>query len=403
MPRLSITLTLSCKTSGHAPAGLLCRDDLLDYQETGNHWVGKMMEQLIRDGLVQWATAAIQASVAMLVAFGFYKGLVLLIARLFKPESATRIFFNASARALGTTLVLIALYSVLNSVPEDLPLLAPVQHITKLLLIMSLSWTAVSFTSAIGDVIVMLNPAFENEWKHARKVETQTRFFVRGLNIVIVLVGVGAALMTFENVSTVGSSLLASAGIGGIILGFAARPVLSNLLAGMQIAITQPFRIDDAMYVQGEWCWVEEVTATYVVLRVWDLRRLIVPLQWFIENPFQNWSRNTSDQTGSALIWVDYGIPVAALRHEFSRLLQATPDWDGVTQSVQVVEAGEKAMQIRFLLSARNSSTLWNLRCYVREGMIDFIQQHYPDYLPKHRAELTGTTVPAKELQDSKT
>lgn len=381
----------------HSIARLLCSGYLLDYQATDDDLAGQRMEQLIREGLVQWASAAIQASLAMSAAFIFYKGLVFLIARLFRPDSATRIFFNASARALGTTLILLALYSVLNTVPENLPLLGPIQHITKLLLIISLSWTAVSFTSAIGDVIVMLNPAFENEWKHARKVETQTRFFVRGLNIVIVLVGFGAALMTFENVSTIGSSLLASAGIGGIILGFAARPVLSNLLAGMQIAITQPFRIDDAMYVQGEWCWVEEVTATYVVLRVWDLRRLIVPLQWFIENPFQNWSRNTSDQTGSALIWVDYGIPVDALREEFGRLLEATPDWNGVTQSVQVVETGEKAMQIRFLTSAKNSSTLWNLRCYVREGMIRFIQQNYPGYLPQHRAQLTKTPEAGEE------
>jgi small-conductance mechanosensitive channel len=234
----------------------------------------------------------------------------------------------------------------------------------------------------------MLNPAFEDEWKKARKVETQTRFFVRGLNIVIVLTGTGAALMTFEAVNNVGTSLLASAGIGGIILGFAARPVLSNLLAGMQIALTQPFRIDDAMFVQGEWCWVEEVTATYVVLRVWDLRRLIMPLQWFIENPFQNWSRNTSNQIGSALIWVDYGIPVDSLREEYVRLLKASPDWDGAIESVQVVEAGEKAIQIRFLMSAKNSSTLWNLRCAMREGMIRFIQQQFPEYLPRHRAQL---------------
>ncbi len=133
---------------------------------------------------------------------------------------------------------------------------------------------------------------------------------MRGLNIVIVLVGLGAALMTFDSVSKIGTSLLASAGIGGIIIGFAARPVLSNLLAGMQIALTQPLRIDDVVYVQDEWCWVEEVTATYVVLRVWDLRRLVVPLQWFIENPFENWSRNSTELMGSAMIWVDYGMPI---------------------------------------------------------------------------------------------
>jgi small-conductance mechanosensitive channel len=346
------------------------------------------MQQLIEEGLIRWAWAAGQALLAMLVAFAFYKTLVFIVNRLFKPESVTRIFFDAAAGAIGTTLSLLALYSTLHAVPQDLPFLESVQHITTLLLILSLSWTAVSCTSAIGDVIVMLNPAFEDEWVHARKIETQTRFFVRGLNIIIVLVGSGTALMTFDAVRNIGTSLLASAGIGGIIIGFAARPVLSNLLAGMQIAITQPFRIDDAMYVQGEWCWVEEVTATYVVLRVWDLRRLVVPLQWFIENPFQNWSRRTSDQIGSAMIWVDYGIPIDPLREEFTRLLEASPNWNGDTASVQVVEAGEKAMQIRFLMSAKNSSTLWNLRCEMREGMIRFIQQHFPDHLPRYRAEM---------------
>lgn len=346
------------------------------------------MQQLIETSLMGWLGAAVLSLVAIIVGFSIYKALVFLVVRFSKPTSVARIFFDAAAPALGATLSLLALNSVLHTVPEHLPMLAPIQNLTILLLILSLSWTAVSLTSAIGDVIVQLNPAFEDDWKRARKVETQTRFIVRGLNIVIVLVGTGAALMRFESVNQIGTSLLASAGIGGIILGFAARPLLSNLLAGMQIAFTQPFRIDDAMYVQGEWCWVEEVTATYVVLRVWDLRRLVVPLQWFIENPFQNWSRNTADQIGSALIWVDYGIPVEPLRQEFARLLEASPDWDGVTSSVQVVEAGEKAIQIRFLMSAKNSSTLWNLRCSMREGLIHFIQQHYPDYLPRHRARL---------------
>lgn len=341
--------------------------------------------------IIEWADTAGLAFLAVVAGFAFYKALVFLVGRFSKPSSIPRIFFDAAARALGTTLCLLALNSVLHTAPQDLAVLGVMQHITTLLLIMSLTWVAVALTSAIGDVIVKLNPALEDEWKRARKIETQTRFLVRGLNIVIVLVGVGAALMTFESVSKIGTSLLASAGIGGIIIGFAARPVLSNLLAGMQIALTQPLRIDDVVNVQGEWCWVEEVTATYVVLRVWDLRRMIIPLQWFIENPFQNWSRNSADLMGSVLIWVDYGMPVEPLRAEFARLLEASTDWDRITESVQVVEAGEKAMQIRFLMSARNSTTLWNLKCYVREQMIGFIQQSFPEYLPRYRAQLEET------------
>ncbi len=352
------------------------------------------MQQMINEGLVAWVDAAGLALLAIIAGLLVYKALVYLIGRFAESASVGRIFFDAAARAIGVSLALIALSTVLHTVPEDLPWLAQISHGTTLLLIIALTWTAVGFTSAIGDVIVKLNPAYENEWKRARKVETQTRFLVRCLNIVIVLVGTGAALMTFDSVRQIGTSLLASAGIGGIILGFAARPVLSNLLAGMQIALTQPFRIDDAMFVQGEWCWVEEVTATYVVLRVWDLRRLVVPLQWFIENPFQNWSRNTADQIGSTLIWADYGIPIEPLREEFYRLLEEASEWDGSTGTVQVVEAGEKAIQIRFLMSAKNSTTLWNLRCSIREDMIAFIQKQFPQYLPRYRGQLEEPQEP---------
>ncbi len=349
--------------------------------------------------MIEWANAVGLSLLALMTGYALYKAVVFLVGRFSKPTSVIRIFFDAAARALGTSLCLLALQSVLlHSVSQDLPLLGPIQQIITLMLIMALTWVAVGLTSAIGDVIVKLNPALEDEWKRARKIETQTRFLVRGLNIVIVLVGIGAALMTFESVNKIGTSLLASAGIGGIILGFAARPVLTNLLAGIQIALTQPLRIDDVVNVQDEWCWVEEVTATYVVLRVWDLRRLIVPLQWFIENPFQNWSRNSSDLMGSAMIWADYAIPIPPLREEFIRLLEASRDWDGLIGTVQVVEAGEKAIQIRFLMSARSSLKLWDLRCEMRERMIAFIQQHYPEHMPRFRAELLGNPEQGSRL-----
>lgn len=257
-----------------------------------------------------------------------------------------------------------------------------------MLLIIALTWAAVRLSSAIGDVIVALNPVLEGQWKRARKVETQTRFLVRTLNILIVIVGVGAALMTYDSVQHMGARLLASAGVGGLILGFAARPVLRNLLAGMQIALTQPFRIDDVLHVPGEWCWVEEVTSTYVVLRVGDLRRLVVPLQWFIENPFQNWSRNNSDLLGAVFIWVDYTMPVEPLREEFNRLLGKSDLWDGKLATVQVTDSNDQAMQVRFLMSAPNSSNNWDLRCAVREGLVTFIQENYPAQLPRVRARL---------------
>lgn len=350
------------------------------------------MQSTLEEGMRAWLDTAGLAMFAVLAAYVLSRFVVFLVNRFSESTSVARLFFDASARALVMSLCLLVLNGVLEAAPENLPLLAQFQQTATLFLVISLTWAAVRCTSSIGEVIVKLNPVLEGQWKRARKVETQIRFLVRGLNIVIVLLGTGSALMSFESVRQVGTSLLASAGVGGVILGFAARPVLSNLLAGMQIALTQPFRIDDVLYVQQEWCWVEEVTATYVVLRAWDLRRLVIPLQWFIENPFQNWTRNSADLIGSAMIWVDYGIPIEPLREEFARLLRASPAWDGVTESVQVVEGGEKAMQIRFLMSAGDSSTLWNLRCAMREGMIRFIQSHYPEHLPRHRAQMLETS-----------
>ena len=346
-----------------------------------------MLESL-ESGMRAWLVPALSAALSVLIAYVGFRLALGLIHRLTRRKAVPRLFLDASARALGFVVCLLVLNGVLEATPEDLVFLAELQHLATLLLILSLTWALVRCTSAIGEVIVTLNPVLENEWKRARKVETQTRFLVRGLNILIVILGLGAALMTFESVRHVGGSLLASAGVGGIILGFAARPVLGNLLAGMQIALTQPFRIDDVLYVQGEWCWVEEVTATYVVLRVWDLRRLIVPLQWFIENPFQNWSRNTADLLGTVFIRVDYTMPIFPLREEFARLLRQAPQWDGKMETVQVTDSDDTTIQVRFLMSAPDSSQTWDLRCAIREGLITFMQEHYPEYLPRIRARM---------------
>ncbi len=345
----------------------------------------------LQESLGGWLYPGITAVLSVVFTFLVYKGVLAIIQRLTRSKTVPRLFLDASSTALGVVIALLVLNGVLEAASPDLPLLEYVQHAATLLLIIAVTWALVRCTSAIGNVIVAMNPVLEGQWKRARKVETQTRFLVRVLNILIVIVGLGAALVTFEPVRHLGSSLLASAGIGGIILGFAAKPVLGNLLAGMQIALTQPFRIDDVLYVQGEWCWVEEVTATYVVLRVWDLRRLVVPLQWFIENPFQNWSRNDTEMMGTVFVNVDYSMPIEPMRAEFDRLLKQAPEWDGKTNLVQVTESGDTTIQVRFLLSARDSTALWNLRCAIREGLITFIQEQFPDHLPRVRARLVET------------
>jgi small-conductance mechanosensitive channel len=342
----------------------------------------------LQSGLQDWLYPGLTALLSVVVSFLVFKGVLAVVQRLTRSKTVPRLFLDASAPALNVVIALLVLNGILETAPSDLPWLSSFQHAATLLLIVAVTWAMVRCTSAIGDVIVSLNPVLEGQWKRARKVETQTRFLVRVLNILVVIVGMGAALVTFEPVRHLGSGLLASAGIGGVILGFAAKPVLGNLLAGMQIALTQPFRIDDVLYVQGEWCWVEEVTATYVVLRVWDLRRLVVPLQWFIENPFQNWTRNDTELAGTVFINVDYGMPVEPVRTEFHRMLEQSSEWNGNISTVQVTEAGETTIQIRLFMSAIDSSALWNLRCAIREGIITFIQEQYPQHLPRVRARL---------------
>lgn len=351
------------------------------------------MLDLLEAGVRVWFWPGLSAISAVVVTYIVYRVALAVFRHFSSSRTVLRLFLDAAARAIGAVFCLLALLGALQAAPADLPLLGAIQQATTLLLVLTITWASVRLTSAIGEVIVALNPVLEGQWKRARKVETQTRFLVRALNILIVILGFGAALMTFESVQHMGASLLASAGVGGLILGFAARPVLSNLLAGMQIALTQPFRIDDVLYVQGEWCWVEEVTATYVVLRAWDLRRLVIPLQWFIENPFQNWSRNTADLLGTVFIWVDYTMPVEPLRREFQRLLDASSLWDGQVATVQVTDSSDQAMQVRFLMSASNSTNNWDLRCAIREGLVTFIQENYPAQLPRLRAKLAENGV----------
>ncbi|MFO7994230.1 MAG: mechanosensitive ion channel family protein [Marinobacter sp.] len=343
---------------------------------------------MLKAALEGWFRPGITALLSVVFTFLIYEGVVAIVKRLTRSKTVPRLFLDASETALGIVISLLVLNGILETFSSDLHWLSHIQHAATLFLIIAITWALVRCTSAIGNVIVAMNPVLEGQWKRARKVETQTRFLVRILNILVVILGLGAALMTFEPVQHLGGSLLASAGVGGIILGFAAKPVLSNLLAGMQIALTQPFRIDDVLHVQGEWCWVEEVTATYVVLRVWDLRRLVVPLQWFIENPFQNWSRNDTELTGPVFLHVDYSMPIEPLRTEYDRLLRQSPQWNGNTATVQVTETGDTNMQVRLLMSAKDSSGLWDLRCAIREGMITFIQERFPDQLPRVRARL---------------
>jgi small-conductance mechanosensitive channel len=208
----------------------------------------------------------------------------------------------------------------------------------------------------------------------ARKHVTQIRILQRVAKTVLVILTVGAALMTFNTVRQYGVSLLASAGAAGLVVGLAARPVLGNLLAGIQIAITQPVRVEDQVVVQGETGWIETITSTYIVVRLWDLRRMIVPLTYFIENPFQNWTYESAGQIGSVLLRVDATVPVDGVRTKLDEILHQSPLWDGKTQTVQVTDLLEGKIELRALVGARSPGQTWDLRCEVREKLIAFLQ-----------------------------
>jgi small-conductance mechanosensitive channel len=201
----------------------------------------------------------------------------------------------------------------------------------------------------------------------------------------VIVLALGAMLMTFPAIRTLGTTLLASAGVVGLVAGIAARPLFENLIAGVQLALTQPIRIDDVVVVENQFGRIEEIHSTYVVVRVWDLRRLVLPLTYFITTPFENWTRRTANLIGEVYLFADYAVDVAALRAHLPRILEATPLWDGQTQTVEVTDATDRAVQIRALVSARDSGTLWNLRCYVREALVAYLRDTQPSALPRLR------------------
>jgi len=194
--------------------------------------------------------------------------------------------------------------------------------------------------------------------------------------------------MTFPGVREYGVSLLASAGAAGLIVGLALQPVLKNLFAGIQVAMTQPIRIDDALLVEGEWGKVEEITSTYVVVRIWDLRRLILPLSYFIDHPFQNWTRESAELIGTVMLYVDYTVPVATVRQKAEEIARASPLWNGKVFNLAVTDLKERTMEIRILVSAGDSGRAFDLRCEMREKLMAFLQQDHPQVLPRLRAEL---------------
>lgn len=253
------------------------------------------------------------------------------------------------------------------------------------LLIVSLAWLSIAGIRTLKRVFQEKFDISQEDNLKSRKFTTQFNILERIIVFLIIIISFGLILMLFDDVKRIGISLFASAGIAGVIIGFAAQRIIAAVIAGLQIAITQPIRIDDVVIIENEWGRIEEITLTYVVVNIWDKRRLIVPTTYFFDKPFQNWTRTTSEILGTVFIYTDYNVPFYELRKELTRLLESTNLWDKKVNVLQVTNAKEFSIEIRALMSAKDSGTAWNLRVFIREKLIEFLQQKYPESLPKTR------------------
>jgi small-conductance mechanosensitive channel len=340
-----------------------------------SHW-------LIRAALV----AALAGGVGLAV-----HGVAIFIAHRLVPRDPHAIGRIALRRLRGPLGVLIPLVAFVAAVPlahiPD-PALVYVERPLGIAVIMSLAWLLVRISSVLEEVLDLRFNVQVQDNLMARKARTQIDILHRVVVFIVIVVAFAASLMLFDKVRQFGTSILASAGIAGIIVGLAAQRSLGNVLAGLQLAFSQPFRIDDVVIVEGEWGRIEEITLTYAVVKIWDERRLVLPISYFIEKPFQNWTRVSAELLGTVFLYVDYTVPVEPIRQRLKEILDATTLWDKRVWGVQVTNASERTVELRALVSARDSSDAWDLRCLVREKLIEFLQERYPEGLPRLRAEL---------------
>jgi len=354
------------------------------------------------DWLPNWVVATVIILLAVAVAYSLHKRARRLVRHLLAERYPY--LFSVFTRTRGVTqlaLIIFAMIVAISIAPVDPQTASWFARLLLIGIICLIGWTAMTALHIAADLYLRRFRLDVDDNLMARKHNTQVRVLMRSADVLVILVTIGAALMTFEPVRQYGVSLFASAGVAGLVAGLAARPVLSNLFAGVQLAMTQPIRIDDAVVVENEWGSIEEITSTYVVVRLWDWRRMVVPLTYFIEKPFQNWTRDSSALIGSAFFYLDYRAPVAAIRDKLTEIAKASKNWNGQVVNLQVTDMKTNVIELRALMSANSAGQAFDLRCEVREKMIAFLQAEYPESLPVQRgltevsADSTGS---AREL-----
>ncbi|MBR0827618.1 mechanosensitive ion channel family protein [Bradyrhizobium manausense] len=335
---------------------------------------------------------------AILILLSLYRVAVWLLDRAFGTRlPLLAVFIDRTAGPARLAVCLAAVALVLPLAPLDDTIRNPLMRLFVVAVIALIGWISIRVVD-MSAARYLQNFRDVTENFIARKHVTQVRVFKRVTDTIIVIITVSTALMTFDSVKQYGVSLFASAGAAGIIVGLAARPLLSNLIAGVQIAITQPIRIEDAVIIENEWGWVEDIASTYVVVRLWDWRRMVVPLSYFIEKPFQNWTRDAASLIGAIALHVDYRADVPRIRRRLEEAVKESKLWDGAVVNLQVIDADARTIQLRALVSARNAPQSWDLRCEIREKLVAFIRDELPEALPRERAILLASADDDAEI-----
>jgi small-conductance mechanosensitive channel len=294
-------------------------------------------------------------------------------------------------------LELLGVLFFLREAPFPDPIVSLSRHAVSLIFIGALAWLGISMLYAVDAFVERRFPTSVADNLAARQLKTRIEFFRRMGAGVVILIASATILLTFPSVQYLGTSLLASAGLTGIIAGIAAQRTIGNLIAGLQIAVSQPLRLDDVVVIEGEWGRIEEIGATHVTVALWDKRTLVVPLSYFMDHSFQNWTRKSAQLLGTVLVYTDYAVPVDDVRAELLRILEASELWDGVTWGLQVTGASLSGLELRALMSAHDGPTAWDLRCHVREKLVDFLSRQHPQSLPRTRV-LVAPREPEKSI-----
>ena len=327
---------------------------------------------------------------ALVISAFIYLSIIFFLTRLQGVASSGKfkipsVCLKAPLRLLIPAVCLLMSMPILRFKDDTLGLMA---NMLGILAIASAGWFLTRVVHAARESFLSLYDIGKADNLKARRIYTQVRVIENIVVFVIIFLTIAFILMSFDKVRQIGAGLLASAGVLGIVLGFAAQKTLGNFIAGIQIAFAQPIRIDDVVIVENEWGWIEEITLTYVVVRIWDLRRLVMPISYFVEKPFQNWTRISANILGTVFLYTDYTVPVKKVREELTRILEGSPLWDKNVNVLQVTDAREHTVELRALMSAKDSPTAWDLRCEVREKLLTFIQKNLPSSLPKTRVVL---------------